>query len=326
MAEKVLKWGLLSTARINRALIPVLKSSKRNELAAVGSRDSGKAQAYAREWGIPKAVGTYEALLSDPEIDVIYNPLPNSLHAEWSIKALEAGKHVLCEKPLAMSAAEVDAMTQAAQENKRVLAEALMYRHHPQTRRIKELVDTGRLGKLRMIKGGFTFNLNRPEDVRLKAELGGGSVWDLGSYPISFARLMAGAEPVEVFGWQELQGGVDVTFAGQVRFPDGLIAQFDCGFRTQQRQYMELAGSEGALSITTPFKPGLDEKLEIHRGDEIEPVIIRGQQLYEGEVEDMADAVLKGQATRVSLADSRGTVATIEALLRSARTGRPEIL
>jgi predicted dehydrogenase len=323
MADKVLRWGLLSTARINSALIPPLNASKRNRLTAVASRSQAAADAYAREWKIPRALGSYEALLNDPEIDVIYNPLPNSLHAEWTIKAVEAGKHVLCEKPLALTLAEVDAMTAASQKTGKVLAEAFMYRHHPQTLKVKELVDSGKLGKLQLIKGAFTFTLTRANDIRLKKELGGGSIWDVGCYPISYARMIVGAEPLEVFGWQITgPGGADESFIGQMRFPNGVQAQFDCGFISPSRSFSEIVGSEATLEIPAPFKPELNEEVYLRRDDQTETIKIKGQELYIGEVEDMADAILLGKPPRLSLRDSRGNVAAILALLESARSGK----
>lgn len=202
MTNQPLKWGLLSTAKINRALITPLRASPRNRLAAVASRSQASADAYAREWSIPTAHGSYEALLADPEIDVIYNPLPNHLHKEWTIKALAAGKHVLCEKPIALTVAEVDEMAAAAQQYGRVLAEAFMYRHHPQTLKARELVASGAIGRLQLVRGSFTFNMNTDVNIRLNPEMGGGSIWDVGCYPISYARHIIGTEPLEVFGWQ----------------------------------------------------------------------------------------------------------------------------
>ncbi len=202
MSSKTLNWGLISTARINRALITPLRASKRNHLLAVASRSQEFADAYARKWKIPRAHGSYEAMLADPEIDVIYNPLPNHLHAEWTIKAVEAGKHVLCEKPLALSVDEVDAIAAAAQRYGRVVTEAFMYRHHPQTLKARELVQNGSLGTLKLLRGSFSFMLDRDGDIRLDPEMGGGSIWDIGCYPISFMRTVVGMEPLEVFGWQ----------------------------------------------------------------------------------------------------------------------------
>jgi D-xylose 1-dehydrogenase (NADP+, D-xylono-1,5-lactone-forming) len=324
MANKILNWGLLSTARINRALIPPLQVSKRNKLLAVGSRSQETADAYAKENRIPRAYGSYESLLADPEIDVIYIPLPNHLHAEWTIKAVEAGKHVLCEKPLALSVEEVDAIKFAAQKHGRVVAEAFMYRHHPQTLKVQELVKSGSLGALKLMRGSFTFVISRDGDVRLNPEMGGGSIWDVGCYPISYARTIVGENPLEVFGWQVMgETGIDMTFVGQMRFGNDVLAQFDSSFDIPFHSFMEIVGSEGTLIIPRPFKPYENEKVYLTRGDKTETIKIRGQELYIGEVEDMADAVLLGREARVSLDDSRANVAVILALLESARVGKP---
>jgi len=322
---KTLRWGLLSTARINKALFPPLRMSPRNVLSAVASRDPAKAQAYAQEHNIPRAFGSYEAMLADPDVDVIYNPLPNSLHAEWTIKAAQAGKHILCEKPLANTVEEVDAMVNAAQKAGVVLMEAFMYRHHPQTLKVKELVESGAIGRLQTIRGSFTFSLSNEDDVRLNASLGGGSIWDVGCYPISYARLIAGSEPLEVFGWQITgsRSGVDESFFGQMRFANGVYAQFDSGFRTPFRSHIELAGDKGTINIPMPFQPYENVKIILKAGDAEEVITIPGEHLYRGEVENMADAILNGTPIRMSLQDSRGNVLTIQTLLRSAKEGRP---
>jgi predicted dehydrogenase len=314
-----LNWGLLSTARINRALIPAIRGSKRNRLLGVASRSQEKADGYAREWKIDRAYGSYEALLADPTIDVIYNSLPNHLHAEWSIKAMQAGKNVLCEKPMALSVAELDAMAAAAKETGKVLTEAFMYRHHPQTLKVEEIVRSGQLGRLQIIQGAFTFTLKREGDIRLQAELGGGSIWDVGCYPISYARTIAGSEPLDFAGWSVTgDGGADVLFVGQMRFPGEVFAQFDSSFISPPRAFMEIVGSDGTLEIREPFKPGKNEKIMLRRGDLVEVLDIRGEELYAGEVEDMADAVLLQKAPRISLTDSRGNVAAIVRLLESS--------
>jgi predicted dehydrogenase len=324
MANKVLNWGLLSTARINRALITPLRASKRNQLLAVASRAQESADQYAREWKISRAHGSYEALLADPEIDVIYNSLPNRFHAEWTIKAVEAGKHVLCEKPLALSADEVDAIKAAARRHGRVVMEAFMYRHHPQTLKVQELAQNGSLGELKLIRGSFSFVLSREGDVRLDPALGGGSIWDVGCYPISYARSVLGADPLEVFGWQVTgPTGIDDTFVGQMRFANEVHAQFDCSFVIPFHSFMEIIGSEGTLNIPKPFKPETDEKIYLTRGEKTETIKIKGQELYIGEVENMADAILLGHEPRISLDDSRANVAVIYALLESGRTGKP---
>jgi predicted dehydrogenase len=327
MTQHPLNWGLLSTARINRALIAPLHASNRTNLLAVASRSESTARDFAREWNIPRGYGSYEALLAAPDIDVIYNPLPNHLHAEWTIKALRAGKHVLCEKPFALSLADADAMIAASKETGKVLAEAFMYRHHPQTLKIKEMVDSGALGKLQLIKGTFTFLLTREGNFRGIKEMGGGSIWDVGCYPISYARMLVGAEPVEVFGEQvEGPSGVDMSFFGQMRFANGVHAQFDAGFQSPLRSSMEIVGSEAVLTIGVPFKPGIKSQFMLRRqstNNKVETIHVQGQELYMGEVDDMCDAILLGKPTRISLNDSRNNVATILALLESAKTNQP---
>jgi len=327
MQDRVLHWGLLSTARINRVLIPPLRASKRNDLVAIASRSVEQAKVYAREWDIPRAHGSYQALLEDPDVDLIYNSLPNHLHAEWTVKALRAGKHVLCEKPLALSLQEVDDMAHAARQTGKVVTEAFMYRHHPQTLKVKEIVENGKLGMLRLLRGSFTFMLTREGNYRGIKEMGGGSIWDVGCYPISYARMLVGEEPLEVSGWQILgPGGADETFVGQMRFRDDILAQFDSGFKSPFRTHIEVVGSEATLNIPVPFKPGYNEKIYLTRGDRTETIKIAGQGLYTGEVEDVADAILLGKEPRVSLNDSRGNTAVILALLESARINKPVAL
>ena len=321
--SKPLNWGLLSTARINRALIPPLNASKRTRLLAVASRSQSSAESYAREWNIPRALGSYEALLADPEIDVVYNPLPNNLHAEWTIKALRAGKHVLCEKPMTLTLAELDEIIATSRETGRIVTEAFMYRHHPQTLKVKEMVESGSLGRLQLIRGAFTFTLTREGNYRSDPAMGGGSIWDVGCYPISYARTLVGAEPLEVFGWQvEGPSGVDESFVGQMRFEGGVLAQFDCGFASPFRSWMEIVGSEATLSIPNPFKPNHKATVTLTRGDQAEVLHMPGADLYLGEVDDMCDAIQHGRSPRITLADSRGNLAAILALLESARTGK----
>ncbi len=322
MTTRILRWGLLSTAHINRSIIPPLRMSPRNRLVAVASRDKARADEYARKWEIPTTYGSYEEMLAAKDIDIIYTPLPNGMHAEWTIKAMRAGKHVLCEKPLAVTVEEVDAMIDAAAKAGVYLTEAFMYRHHPQTLKVKELVQSGAIGALRLIRGAFTFNIAREDDIRLNRQLVGGSIWDVGCYPISYARFIAGAEPEEVFGWQVTsRSGVDETFTGMLRFPGGVVASFDSGFRAPFRTHIEIVGSAGTISVPRPFKPDAAGRIELYRGDQTETLNSDSQELYLGEVEDIADAILLGKSPRISLADSRANVAAIVALLQSAMTG-----
>ncbi|RPJ25317.1 MAG: gfo/Idh/MocA family oxidoreductase [Chloroflexi bacterium] len=327
MLERKLNWGLLSTARINQDLINPLTTSKRTRLLAVASRSQSTADAYALKWNIPRAHGSYESLLNDPEIDVVYNSLPSNMHAEWTVKALRAGKHVLCEKPIALTLAEMDAMEQTVQETGLVLAEAFMYRHHAQTLKIKEMVDVGELGKIQLIRGAFTYTLEPEDNGRWLTQKGGGSIWDVGCYPISYARTMLGTEPFEVFGWQTLSpGGSDLTFIGQMRFNGGIHAQFDSGFQSPVRMIMEIVGSEAVLNIPNPFKPGFDNEIYLSHDEKTQTIKLPGDELYLGEVEDMCDAIQHGKAPLVSLDDSRKNTAVIVALLESAKYGKPVIL
>jgi predicted dehydrogenase len=323
MADGTLRWGLLGTARINRRVIPALRASSANRLVAVASRNAARAAEYAREWGIDRACGSYEALLAEPEIDVVYVPLPNHLHAEWTVRAARAGKHVLCEKPLALSVDEVDAVAVAAREAGVVVSEGFVYRHQPQTLKVKELVDGGAVGRVRLVRGTFSFTLERPDDIRFRPECGGGCLWDVGCYPLSFTRFVLGQEPVEVVGAQVLgPTGVDETFGGQLLFPGGVLAQVDAGFRSSPRTALEIAGTEGTILVRQPWRPeGLP--ILLTRGGETEEVAAGGgEDRFRLEVEDLSECVRSGRPPRVSLAESRGNVATIVALLRSARERR----
>ncbi len=328
--EKTLKWGIIGTAKINRSVIPPLQRSQRNLLWAVASRDDARASAYAQEWGIPNAYGSYEALLADPDIDVVYISLPNSLHAEWTVRAAQAGKHVLCEKPLAISLDEVDAISDAASKNGVQVAEAFMYRHHPQTLKVQELVASGALGEVWLVRGSFSYQLNRPGDVRLSPELLGGSLWDVGCYPVSYARAVLGVEPLEVYAAQGVgPSGVDLSFSGMLRFGEGphnspsAVAQFDAGFVPSFRTVMEIVGGERSLTVPYPFKPLEGIFPVLKQADREESIPIPAFDLYSGEIENMTDAILHGAPPRISLADSRANVAAILALYESAQSGKP---
>src|SRR5262245_4133019 len=254
MRTQTIRWGLLSTARINERLIPVIRETPRCELVAVGSQGGAdKAAAYAQKWQIQRSYGSYAAKLADAEIDAVYISLPNALHAEWAIACAKAGKHILCDKPLALTAADVDRMAAAAREHRVVLLDGVMMRYHPQTRSVREWLAARKIGDLRMIHGTFTFTLTRPGDIRLNPALGGGSLWDLGSYCVSFMRSAVGLEPVEVHGWQIAnEAGVDVTFHGQLRFPNDAVGYFTCSFQAMPDLRAVLLGSEGLMLLDLP--------------------------------------------------------------------------
>src|SRR4051794_14578680 len=217
------RWGILSTAHINRLVIPPAKASDKVDLIAVASRDDLRARAYAQEWGIERSYGSYEALLADPDVEAVYISLPNSLHCPWSIRALEAGKHVLCEKPLSRRTAEVEEAFAVAERTGRILMEAFMYRHNPQTRELERLVADGAIGRLRLVRAAFSFTMRDPENVRMLPDVDGGGLMDVGCYCVSGCRLLAG-EPEHVYGEQVVgPTGVDVVFAGTMRFADGVF-------------------------------------------------------------------------------------------------------
>lgn len=328
--SQVLRWALLSTANINKALLEPLRHSPRSELVAVASRDGGRAAAYATQHAIPKAYPSYEALLDDPEIDAVYLSLPNGLHAEWAIKAMHAGKHVLCEKPLVVNLAEFEQVAAAAHSSGRTLFEAFMYLHHPQTRQAIELVRQGRVGKLQLINSWFNFHLPpaRASNVRLRAELTGGSAWDVGVYPNSLAISVLGeGAPVEVWAQQTVgESGVDVSMIAQLRFASGAVAQISSGFRTPFREAVYLVGSQGILHMPEPWKPGLTGSDSVMTLTDLEnrqeQIITPAVNPYLCEVQAMEACVLDGAAPVVTLADSRHFLRTMLAIYESAQTGK----
>jgi len=326
MALHKLKWGLLSTARIAQRLIPAIRAAERTEWLGVASRSESRAEAYAAEWQIPRAYGSYEALLDDPGIDVVYIPLPNSLHAEWTVRAVEAGKHVLCEKPLALSVSECDRIIAAAESAGVVVAEAVMYLYHPLLHKARQLVAEGAVGQPRLVRGTFSYVLDRPDDVRWQPELGGGALWDVGSYPVSFVRWIAG-EPDEVFGWQMLTpGGIDGSFAGLLRYGEDRLGIFDCSLQQQFRVQAEVVGSEGRIAVERPYLVTDASRIILERDWDKEEIVVPGGSAYQCEVEALTAAVLDGAALPVSLTSSRANVATLTALYESARQGAPVVM
>jgi xylose dehydrogenase (NAD/NADP) len=315
------RWGLLSTAKINRRLMPAIRASKRGELVAVASRNLEKAQTYASHWEIPHAFGNYEAMLKSGAIDAVYISLPNHLHAEWSIRALQAGIHVLCEKPLALSVQEVDEMAAASVLAERVLAEAFMYRHHPQTLLVGEWVQSGRLGDIALVRATFNFKITSRDDIRLIPQYGGGSLWDVGVYPISFAQYIYTGPPEWVSGTQWVgDSGVDETFAGILEYSNGRMAQFGSCIRSPFHTFAEVIGTKGRLWLDAPFV-GIQSGQSIcfHTDDgRTEQIAVPDKELYLGEVEDMHAAILDGKPNYLSLQESRDHIRTVVALYASA--------
>jgi D-xylose 1-dehydrogenase (NADP+, D-xylono-1,5-lactone-forming) len=320
-----LRWGLLGTARINRRLIPAMRAARRSTVAAVAGRDAERVGQFAQEWNIPVAHVGYDTLLKDPAVDAVYIPLPNSLHVEWTLRALDAGKHVLCEKPLALSPEDVDRVGAVAEARERVVAEAFMYRHETLIARVLDLLHENALGRVMTIASGFTFDLDRPNDVRLDPALGGGSLWDVGCYAVSAARLVAGCEPLQAFGWASYgPTGIDESFSGVLRFPGSVVAAVHSSFKSRYRTWLEVGGQDGVLQVSEPFKPSAPVDVVVSRGDEKRVMRVEAPPLlYVRQVEDFVASVLEGRKPHVTLEESRGNAAALCALYASARSGQP---
>jgi predicted dehydrogenase len=314
-------WGILSTARIGARLAEGASKTEAADIVAVASRDEATAQAFAAAHGIARAHGSYEALLADPGVEAVYVPLPNAMHVEWTIRALQAGKHVLCEKPMDRRPEQVARAFDVAQEHRVVLSEAFMWRHHPQTLRLRELLDEGAIGDVRLIRACFAFVLDRDPDVRLDPALDGGGLMDVGCYCVSGARLVGG-EPVSVCA-QAVDGptGVDLRLTGLLRFAGDVLAVIDCGLDVYSRHDLEVVGSEGRLLLADPWH-AIDPKIVIERGFRQEIVEVAHADSYALELEDMAAAIAGDRAPRLGRADAIGQARTIEALYRSAEEGR----
>jgi predicted dehydrogenase len=317
-----LRWGLLGTAHINRRLIPAMRAARRSALVAVASRDGARAEAYAREWDIPHGVAGYRTLLAREDVDAVYIPLPNSLHVEWTLAGVAAGKHVLCEKPLALSPHEVDEVAGAAARAKVTVAEGFMYRHEPLTEAVARLVADGAIGALRHVASGFAYQQRRASDVRLEASLAGGALLDVGCYPVSYACLLAGRDVSEARGVaRRTDGGVDEEFTGLLRFPGDRTASVYASFRAAYRTWLEVVGSEGWLRVPNPFKPGPVETLELERLGERRTIDVAGSTLpFVRQVEDFVTSALDGAPPVMPLSESR-RVAGALAALRAAADG-----
>ena len=315
------KWGILSTARINGLFLAGARQSPDVEIVAVASRDASRAESYAREQGIERAHGSYEALLDDPDVEVVYISVPNSMHVEWTVRALEAGKHVLCEKPLSRRTEDVERAFDTAERHERLLMEAFMYRHNPQTRRLEELIRSGAVGRLHLVRASFSFAAAQPANIRLSAELDGGALMDVGSYCVNGARLIAG-EPVRVSAEQVIGGdGVDVVFAATMLCPNDVVAHFDAGLALATRDELEVVGEDGALFLDDPWHCRVPV-IELRRDQGVERIELPVADSYRLEAENMSAAV-RGQATPLlGRADALGQARAIEALYEAADSGQ----
>jgi D-xylose 1-dehydrogenase (NADP+, D-xylono-1,5-lactone-forming) len=319
------RWGLLSTARINGALIPGIRAAAGAQLTAVASRDAATASAYADSYGIPQWFGSYEAMLESDDVDVVYVSLPNGLHVEWSVRALEAGKHVLCEKPMARSVSEVERAFAAADAAGRLLMEAFMWRYHDQTAVIERLVREGAIGELRSVHTEFSFGLAADSgDVRWDPELEGGALMDIGSYCVSGMRLLLG-EPSRVFCETVIDGpgeGVDGRASGVLRFDGDRLGSFDCAMDSAPRSRLEAIGSEGRLISTDPWHGGAPDLVRVNADGGHEPLTVAAVDPYAREVEDLSAAVAGNGTPKLGREDALGQARVIEALYASAASGR----
>jgi predicted dehydrogenase len=330
MAQK-LRWGILSTAMINDVVIQGIRKAPRSELVAVASRDGDKAKDYAAKRSIPRAYGSYEEMLADPDIDAVYISVPNTLHREWAVKAADAGKHVLCEKPLVTTISDFRKVEDAAKKNRVVLFEAFMYIHHPQTRKVVELIENGTLGKLLYISAWFDYFLpdEEKDNIRVRKEMAGGSLWDVGVYPNSMAITAAAAgAPVEAKAVTKYEGTeVDSSSYGTLTFSNDIVAHICVSIKSPFREGVHIVGRDGFITIDKPWKPGLDGKktsiLLTRKDDSQEIFKFPGVSPYQAEVEIMEACVLDGAEPLIPLEQSKNFLRSMLALHESARTGMP---
>jgi predicted dehydrogenase len=329
-----LRWGLLATADINESVIGPIRNSRRSQLVAVSGRDPDDTKAYAREKNIPRALPSYQAMIDDPEIDVIYNPLPNTMHAEWTAKALEAGKHVLCEKPMVVNMEQFEQVESTALRTGKMVFEAVKYMHHPQTWKVIDLLRSGELGALQHMQGWLQFYLP-PEDkgnIRLNPDLGGGAHWDIGVYPMTWTIAVNGGKaPREVLAQQMVgESGVDVAMAAQLNFANNVTAQISCSFRSPWREGMYLTFEDAFVNIPVPFRAGEDkqesqftiERRGAQGANQQETVTVAAKDPFQGEIERIEGCILDGLQPIVPLSLSREFLKTTLAIYESARTGK----
>jgi predicted dehydrogenase len=312
-----LRWGILAVAHNNRRLLPAFTKSTLAELRAIASRSSERARTATAASGIPRAYGSYEALLDDPAIDAVYIPLPNSLHAEWVMKAAERGKHVLCEKPLAPTAAEARTVVDFCREKGVCLMDGFAWPHHPRTARLRRLLEGGALGDVRRVTGTFTYAMRPldPTNIRLHAELGGGSLLDVGCYPIYGIRWAFGAEPVRVYATARYQHGVGIELSGTLWFADGRVGTFDCGFTLPSRQWLEISGTEGVVSVPEMWSPpGRARYFVQTNGRPAEEEAVEAEDQILHMIENFSRAALDGTPVSPSAEEVVRTLRVLDAL------------
>jgi D-xylose 1-dehydrogenase (NADP+, D-xylono-1,5-lactone-forming) len=314
-----MRLGIVSTAHINRLVIPGAHASEKVELVAVASRDLARAQEYAREWEIERAYGSYEALLEDPDVDAVYISLPNTMHCDWSVRSVEAGKHVLCEKPLSRHPDDVERAFDAAESAGCLLTEAFMYRHNPQTARLRQLLDEGAIGEVRVIRSVFSYSLYDTDNIRLRTDVEGGSLMDVGCYCVSGSRLVGG-EPTAVHG-QAYVGptGTDWVFTGALRFPGDVLATFDCGTCLPERDELEVVGTEGALFLDDPWHCR-EPVIELRRDGQVDRISLDPVDSYRLELENLSEAIGGAAPLLLGREDAVAQARALEALHGSAES------
>jgi len=318
--SRTLNWGILSTARIGvNSVIPAIKQSKNGNLVAIASRTQEKAERVGRSFGIPRGFSSYEGLLNSPEVEAVYIPLPNGLHKEWVIKAAEKGKHVLCEKPISVNAAECQEMIDSCNKHSVTLMEAFMYRFHPQTNALKKLLHEGALGKVSLVRSSFTILLNDPEDIRYNRNLGGGSLLDLGSYCVDITNSIIHDTPVEVHAVakRNKKEGVDVSFAGLIRFKSNSLGVLDCGFESPHRNRLDVVGEKGTLEVPNAFTSKDSPVMFLYNGEKRE-IVNPAANTSRLMVEYFSDCVLNNRVPDYTPYDSLRNMQLIDDLIRSS--------
>jgi predicted dehydrogenase len=314
--------GILGAAAIvPAALTGPARTVSEVQVTAIAARDPARARAFARRHGIPRVHQGYDELINDPEIDAIYNPLPNSLHAEWTIRALQAGKHVLCEKPFAANAAEAEQMAAAAKESGRVLSEGFAYRHHPMAARLKSIIAAGELGRIRHIEAQFCFLLPQPGNIRFQYGLGGGALMDAGCYPVSLIRCLAGAEPVVAGARARLLAPqVDSRMQADLSFPDGLTARLACDLLSPAlfRSFVRVRGEAGELRVLNPYHPHWFNRLEVRNQNGVRRERVGGGNIYICQLRAFVRAILGGAELNTGPEDAVANMVVIDAIYERA--------
>lgn len=326
--KKKITWGILGCAGIaERALIPAIHSAGNGLIMGIAARDPRRAREWACKFEIPKSYSHYQALLDDPDINAVYIPLPNHLHREWTCRAVRAGKHVLCEKPMALNSGEVREMKEAAAKAGVLLMEAFMYRFHPQMVKTLALVRSGAVGEVRSVRSTFTFSFKgSSSNYRWRPEMGGGALYDVGCYPVSATRLVFGTEPVSVFARARFhpRRKVDMTTTLLLEFPGGRFASLDCGFDSQFQSSLEISGSRGRISLSRAFSAKLfDVEILVAEGEKTRAIPIPSTNQYTRMVEHFGACILRKRQLPYPPEDGLANMMVIDAAFRSIRTGLP---